>query len=79
MVFKVPLPPPPPMDVEPAMSSSTSLPPVATSLPPMAPTLARPTTVSRTMLLPPTAPRSTGPGQPVMPIAGVQHQHQFNR
>uniref|UniRef100_A0A915K8Q0 Uncharacterized protein n=1 Tax=Romanomermis culicivorax TaxID=13658 RepID=A0A915K8Q0_ROMCU len=54
-VFKVPLTPPPPMDVEPATSSSMSLPPRAMSLLPTAPTSATATTVTHTTSLPPTA------------------------
>uniref|UniRef100_A0A915HEQ1 Aminotransferase-like plant mobile domain-containing protein n=1 Tax=Romanomermis culicivorax TaxID=13658 RepID=A0A915HEQ1_ROMCU len=52
LVFKVPLPPLPPMDVEPATSSSPSLPPRATSLPPMAPTSTKATTIAHTTRLP---------------------------
>uniref|UniRef100_A0A915IBI0 Uncharacterized protein n=1 Tax=Romanomermis culicivorax TaxID=13658 RepID=A0A915IBI0_ROMCU len=55
LVFKVLLPPPPPMDVEPAMSSSTLLPSTAMSLPPTAPTSATATTITHTTLLPPMA------------------------
>uniref|UniRef100_A0A915K0S4 Uncharacterized protein n=1 Tax=Romanomermis culicivorax TaxID=13658 RepID=A0A915K0S4_ROMCU len=57
-VFKVPLLPLLPMDVEPATSSSMSLPPTATSLPPMAPTSTTATTVTHTMSLPRTASTS---------------------
>uniref|UniRef100_A0A915JCX7 Uncharacterized protein n=1 Tax=Romanomermis culicivorax TaxID=13658 RepID=A0A915JCX7_ROMCU len=58
LVFKVPLPPQPPMDMEPAMSSSTWLPPTATSLPLTARTSAMATTVTHTTSLRPTAPTS---------------------
>uniref|UniRef100_A0A915HF95 Uncharacterized protein n=1 Tax=Romanomermis culicivorax TaxID=13658 RepID=A0A915HF95_ROMCU len=70
-VFKVLLPPAPPMDVEPATLSSISLPPTATLLPPMASTSARPTTVTHTTLLLPMAPMSvqtTAPAQPSLVI-----------
>uniref|UniRef100_A0A915JH26 Uncharacterized protein n=1 Tax=Romanomermis culicivorax TaxID=13658 RepID=A0A915JH26_ROMCU len=70
-VFQVPLPQLPQMDVEPAMSSSTALPPTATLLPPTTPTSAMATTVTHAMLLPPTAPTSvqtTTPAQPSLVI-----------
>uniref|UniRef100_A0A915HZC2 Uncharacterized protein n=1 Tax=Romanomermis culicivorax TaxID=13658 RepID=A0A915HZC2_ROMCU len=47
-VFKVLLLLPPPIDVEPATSSSTALRPTATSLPPTTPTSAMATTIIHT-------------------------------
>uniref|UniRef100_A0A915JE47 Uncharacterized protein n=1 Tax=Romanomermis culicivorax TaxID=13658 RepID=A0A915JE47_ROMCU len=67
MVFKVLLLLLPPIDVEPATSSSISLPPRATSLPPTAPTLATATTVTHTTSLPPTTPTSIQTTRPAQP------------
>uniref|UniRef100_A0A915L216 Uncharacterized protein n=1 Tax=Romanomermis culicivorax TaxID=13658 RepID=A0A915L216_ROMCU len=55
LVFKVLLPSPPPMDMEPATSLSMYLPPTATSLPPTALMSITATTVTHTTSLPPTA------------------------
>uniref|UniRef100_A0A915J8D8 Uncharacterized protein n=1 Tax=Romanomermis culicivorax TaxID=13658 RepID=A0A915J8D8_ROMCU len=71
-VFKVPLPQLPPMEVEPATSSNTSLQPMARPLPPTAPRSTTATTVTHTTSLPPTAPTSvqtTTPAQPSLIIA----------
>uniref|UniRef100_A0A915I5T9 Uncharacterized protein n=1 Tax=Romanomermis culicivorax TaxID=13658 RepID=A0A915I5T9_ROMCU len=66
-VFRVPLLPPPPMEVEPVTSFSTSLSPRATSLQPMARTSATATTLTHIMSLPPTAPMSVQTTMPTQP------------
>uniref|UniRef100_A0A915KGX5 Uncharacterized protein n=1 Tax=Romanomermis culicivorax TaxID=13658 RepID=A0A915KGX5_ROMCU len=71
-VFKAPLPRPPPMDMEPAMSSTILIPPMVTSQLPTAPTLVRTTTITHATSLPPTAPmsaQSTAYTQPSVVIA----------
>uniref|UniRef100_A0A915IKT3 Uncharacterized protein n=1 Tax=Romanomermis culicivorax TaxID=13658 RepID=A0A915IKT3_ROMCU len=66
-VFKVLLPPPPPMDVEPATSSSMALSPMAALLPPMAPMSTTATTVTHITSLLPTAPTSVQTTMPAQP------------
>uniref|UniRef100_A0A915J0G1 Uncharacterized protein n=1 Tax=Romanomermis culicivorax TaxID=13658 RepID=A0A915J0G1_ROMCU len=73
------LPPPSPMDVEPATSSSTLLPPTTMSQPPTALTSATTTTMTHRTSLPPTAltsVQSITPAQPQLvimtrPLLGV--------